>query len=94
MDFMKLDFEMVAEIFATSEIKVTWNLDVLAIAEEWIGYDKENREKLAFDLLKKVNRSYLSVDCLSFLQRFSSFFIENKRCVELMNELIAKSLKE
>ena len=93
-DFMKLDFEMVAEIFASSKIKVEWNREVLEIANEWICYDRENREKLAFDLLKKVNRCYLSVDCLSYLRLYSNCFNQNKRCVELMNELMAKSLKE
>ena len=93
-DFLKLDFEMVAEVFASSELDVVWNRQVLEIAEAWICYDEENRKKLAFDLLKKVNRCYLSVDCLSYLLHYSNWLNKNKRCVELMNELMAKSLKE
>ncbi|XP_055908252.1 kelch-like protein 3 [Eupeodes corollae] len=61
-DFLKLDEDQLGAIVSSEDLCVTSEEKVFFNIIKWINYDKENREKKAFNLISKVRYWLLSLD--------------------------------
>ena len=76
INFLELDIESVCEIFKSSQLNITSELEVLMAQESWVGYDPMRRKKHLIKLLLTVRLHLLSNHALINLHRF---FAYNKR---------------
>ena len=92
--FLELDYESVANILDSSELRIRTEIEVLEAAATWLSHNIEERSKFARELLLTVRLSLLSDYALAdFFQKFSSFST-NLECVELLKQVLLVLLKE
>ena len=83
-NFLELQFNLVANILASSELSVHSELEIFNAVNEWMRHNFDNRGKFAKDLLLKVRLPLLSDHVLKYLVNKSSSFLENNECVEIL----------
>ena len=86
-NFYKLDFNMVTNILANSELRIDSELEVLYAAENWVKYNDEERSKHAKDLLLKVRLPLVSSHVLNSLLSTDLYFNKMDGCVEILQKV-------
>ena len=86
-NFLELDFNMVAKILASSELRIDSELEVLDAAENWVKYNCEERRKFSKDLMLKVRLPLLPSHVVNSLLRKDLFFNKIDDCVKLITEV-------
>ena len=92
--FLELDHEILAGILSSSKLCIDSKIEVLNAADAWISHDTEKRGKFALDLLNKVLLSLLSFAALRQILNSGSYFAKNKKCQDLLNDLLYKRNKK
>ena len=73
-----LSFDLVKEIFSSSELNITSEVEVFNAADNWLKHDFDKRCKFAFDLIKMIRLPLLTFSTLNKMLHVSSF----SRCSE------------
>ena len=89
-NFLELDYLAVSKILGSSELHITSELEVFNAANEWLGYNIEERRELAKQLLQIVRLPFLSDHALQYLLKQTSFFTANYECVAIIKETLDK----
>ena len=90
-NFMELDFNLIAKIFASSELSVHSELEVFDAVTNWLKYDKKERSEFAKQLLLTVRFSLFSDHALKSSLDTILSFNENNECVDILNEVLVKT---
>ena len=85
-NFLELDFNQVAHIVSSSELRIDSELEILSAADDWISYDFEKRRIFAKNLLLKVRLPLLPDNHLNIIAKMDMCFNEIKGCVSLLSE--------
>ena len=86
-NFTELDFSMVTNILASSELRIDSELEVLYGAEKWVKYNDEDRCKHARDILLKVRLPLLPSHVVNGFLNTDLFFNKIDNCVEILREV-------
>ena len=78
---VELSFDLVKEIFSSSQLNVSSEVEVLKAADAWLKYDIDKRFKFAIKLIKTIRLPLIPVADLKKLLQDSSF----SRCPECRN---------
>ena len=90
-NFFELDFNKVAQIISSSELRVDTELEVLYAADSWIKYDLEKRRKNAKGLLLKVRFPMLLDIHLKCILKMDLSFNKIDDCVALLRGVSQKT---
>ena len=90
-NFLELDFTLIAKIFASSELRIDSELEVMNAAKAWLRYNYETRSEFWKYLLLKIRLTLLPPLVLNdFLRRNSHFDIIDKidGCLETLTKVL------
>ena len=82
--FLQLDHANVSKILASSEVRVSSEIEIFAAAESWISYDFQGRSHFAENILLKVRLPLLSLDALKSILCNSCSFGKIETCKALI----------
>ena len=88
--FLELDLTFAKQIFSSSYLNVTSELEVFKAADSWINYREEKRINFAKDILLTVRLHLLSKHALEYIFNESLSFNKVKECLALKNCCLRK----
>ena len=86
-NFLMLDYTIVANILASSELHIDSEVQVLNAADEWVSHNNKERSKFAKQLLLKVRLPLLSDYAIDSILCKSLSFNKAIECVELLRQV-------
>ena len=84
LNFLHLDFSIVAKILASSELNTHTEVEVFIAVINWLKHDNENRSNYAKQLLSKVRFTLLSEPALKYISNCDSIFRKKEDFVKLI----------
>ena len=89
--FLELDFNLIAKIISSSELKVDSELEVLTAVEDWLSFKYQDRITHANYLLSKIRLHLLSDHCLKSILGGPTSFAKVDNCVKMLREVSKNS---
>ena len=89
-NFLELDYKLVANILASSELHIDSEVEIFNSAYEWIKHNFNERERFVKRLLLKVRLILLSDQALRNILSDESPFTAVQDCVEIINKVLNK----
>ena len=86
--FLDLEYIVVAKVLLSSELHITSEREVFNAANDWLGYNIQQRSKFAKALLQKVRVPLLSNHAINYILNKTSFFTAIDECVAIIKEAL------
>ena len=90
LNFLELDFQLIAKILSSSQLSITSEFEVFNAADAWIRYNFIKRSNHAKNLLLKVRFPLLTDEALEYVLQKSSSFRRNDDCLVTINKILKK----
>ena len=87
-NFLELDFNSVSKILSSNELNIESELQVINIAERWLCYNIEKRNKFARYILSKIRFSLLTAPALKYILDKNSCFPMDVKCQGIIREVL------
>ena len=86
--FSQLDHTRILKILASSEVRVSSEVEIFAAADRWMSYDFQARSRFAQNILMKIRLPLLSPEALKGVLCNSSSFLKVETCKALIDEIL------
>ena len=91
LNFLELDFQLIAKILSSSQLCITSEFEVFNAADAWIRHNFIKRSNHAKNLLLKVRFPLLTDEALEYVLQKSSSFRRNDDCLVTINKILKKN---